>query len=91
MHTKYFVAGAIMVGKQYGLTLVDVEAILQGIFNILVHTQHIDEITTCFKDVDGVVNAMTIAIEDFKIQDASHIVDGIGQLGKIMVGIEKDT
>ena len=91
MNSKFFVAGAMMVGQQFGLTLFEVTQFLNGVMFIMVVKDNVNEINTCFKDVDGAVQNVSTAIEDFKIQDASHIVDGIAKLGTVMVNIQKDT
>ena len=91
MHAKTLVTAAVLAGQHYGLTQPEVSQLLNGIFFTLVQKSSVDEINQCFKDVDGATAEITRAIEDFKSKGIMDILDGIQQLGMVLVDIEKDT
>ena len=85
MYTKPLVLAALFANSQAKTTInsTEVELIFEGILKGAFDVE-ISGKNSCLKDIEGISGDAKHAIDDFEKGDASHVIDGIKEVGKII-------
>ena len=67
-----------------------VQRFTQGLVFKLCNKDHLMEIKKCGKDVQAALPHVVNAVDDFKKKDLGDILKGIGEIGQLLVGFDKD-
>lgn len=58
--------------------------IIEGVLKGALHAEDLDDLDSCFTDVESIAKDARAAFDDFKTRDVQHVTDGIKEVAELL-------
>ena len=90
MNAAFKAVATTIVANENGLPLPAVLDVLDGLFFRTLNVNHLDKLKLCILDGTILGEDIMLAVDDFKLKDLNHILEGLKELGIALQSLESD-